>query len=29
LLPHKVSVDYAVYKYALLRTKNSRDYNAV
>jgi len=29
LLPDKVGVDYSVYTYALLRTRNSRDYNAV
>lgn len=29
LVPDKVDVDYSVYRYALLRTKNSRDYNAV
>ncbi len=29
LLPNNVCVDYAVYTYALLRTRNSRDYNAV
>jgi phosphoribosylpyrophosphate synthetase len=29
LLPDKVCVDYAVYTYALLRTRNSRDYDAV
>jgi phosphoribosylpyrophosphate synthetase len=29
LLPDKVCVDYTVYTYALLRTINSRDYNAV
>jgi len=28
LLPEKVSVDYSVYTYRLLRTRNSRDYNA-
>ena len=28
LMPEKVSVDYSVYRYALLRTKNSRDYYA-
>ena len=28
LLPEKVCVDYTVYTYALLRTKNSRDYYA-
>ena len=28
LLPNKVKVDYAVYNYALLRTRNSRDYYA-
>ena len=27
-LPNKVDVDYSVYRYALLRTKNSRDYCA-
>ena len=27
-LPDKIEVDYAVYKYKLLRTKNSRDYYA-
>lgn len=29
LLPDKVDVDYSVYRYKLLRTKNSRDYYAV
>jgi UDP-N-acetylglucosamine transferase subunit ALG13 len=28
LVPEKVLVDYAVYRYRLLRTKNSRDYHA-
>ncbi|MHC4572975.1 MAG: phosphoribosyltransferase family protein [Planctomycetota bacterium] len=28
LIPDKVNVDYCVYRYALLRTKNSRDYYA-
>jgi hypoxanthine-guanine phosphoribosyltransferase len=28
LVPEKVPVDYAVYRYRLLRTKNSRDYHA-
>lgn len=27
-LPREVHVDYSVYEYALLRTKNSRDYHA-
>jgi phosphoribosylpyrophosphate synthetase len=27
-LPDKINVDYSVYKYVLLRTKNSRDYYA-
>ena len=27
-LPDKIDVDYSVYRYALLRTKNSRDYYA-
>jgi len=27
-LPNKIKVDYSVYKYKLLRTKNSRDYYA-
>jgi UDP-N-acetylglucosamine transferase subunit ALG13 len=26
LMPDKITVDYSVYRYALLRTKNSRDY---
>jgi hypoxanthine phosphoribosyltransferase len=29
LLPDRVNVDYAVYTYALLRTRNSRDFNAI
>lgn len=29
LRPDKVHVDFSVYRYALLRTKNSRDYHAV
>lgn len=29
LIPHKVDVDYAVYRHALLRTKNSRDFYAL
>ena len=29
LMPDKVDVDYSVYRYALLRTKNSRDYYAI
>lgn len=28
LMPDKIDVDYSVYRYALLRTKNSRDYYA-
>ena len=28
LIPDEVDVDYSVYRYALLRTKNSRDYYA-
>jgi phosphoribosylpyrophosphate synthetase len=28
LLPDKIDVDYSVYRYKLLRTKNSRDYYA-
>ncbi|MCK4627477.1 MAG: phosphoribosyltransferase, partial [Sedimentisphaerales bacterium] len=28
LVPDKVDVDYSVYRYSLLRTKNSRDYYA-
>lgn len=28
-LPDKIKIDYSVYKYKLLRTKNSRDYYAV
>jgi phosphoribosylpyrophosphate synthetase len=28
LIPEKVHVDYSIYKYILLRTKNSRDYYA-
>lgn len=28
LMPDKVDIDYSVYRYALLRTKNSRDYYA-
>jgi len=28
LIPDKVDVDYSVYRYVLLRTKNSRDYYA-
>jgi len=28
LIPDKVDVEYSVYRYALLRTKNSRDYYA-
>ncbi len=27
-LPNKINVDYSVYRYVLLRTKNSRDYYA-
>jgi hypoxanthine-guanine phosphoribosyltransferase len=27
-LPDEIKVDYSVYKYKLLRTKNSRDYYA-
>lgn len=27
-LPNKIKVDYSVYEYALLRTRNSRDYDA-
>jgi len=27
-LPRRIQVDYSVYEYALLRTKNSRDYHA-
>jgi len=29
LLPNKIKIDYSVYKYKLLRTKNSRDYYAI
>ena len=29
LVPDETHVDYAVYRYRLLRTRNSRDYHAV
>lgn len=29
LVPEQTTVDYAVYSHTLLRTKNSRDYNAI